>query len=346
MITALLCTLALSGIPTYDIPVKMRLESVATDADDAAIWVCPANPAMSLLFGNDKEATPGGGLYVYGLDGKIRQKIEDIDRPNNIDVEYGLKLGGRTIDLLVCTERLKHRLRVFAIDPRTRTVRDVSGNTNVFEGDKGKDREPMGISLYRRPKDGAVFAFVSRKSGPKNGYLGVYRLVPNGGKVDCRYVAKVGRFSGDGEIEAIVVDDEEGTVYYADENYAIREIVADPDAKDFGKQISEFGYRHYQGDREGLAIYGMGGRKGYLLSSNQVKGASEVLVYDRRSPHALLARLRLGADETDGLDCTSKPLPDYPKGLLVVMNSEGRNYFVADFRDVLSALGVSKSAKR
>jgi len=330
--------MALFQAPVFDIPVKLKLEPVASDADDTAIWVHPKNPSLSLIFGNDKESAPSGGVYVYGLDGKIRQKITGIDRPNNIDVEYGLKMNGRSVDILVATERLQHRLRVFAIDPQTRLIRDVSGNTDVIVGEEGKKSEPMGIGLYRRKKDGAVFAFVSRKSGPKDGYLGVYQLLANGGQVDCRRVGYVGKFSGEGEIEAVAVDDELGTVYYADEGYALREIVADPDSPQFGHQLSEFGHRFYQGDREGLAVYDLGHGRGYLLSSNQIKGGSEVLVYDRRRPHALLARLRLGADETDGLDCTVKPLPGFPKGVVVVMNSEGRNYYVADFRDVLNAL--------
>lgn len=339
MITAFLCSLALVQAPTFDIPVRLKLEPVAKDADDAAIWVHPRDAGLSLIIGNDKTAAPEGGIYVYGLDGKLRQKITGIDRPNNVDVEYGFKLAGKPTDIVVATERLQRRLRVFAVDPKQRVLRDVTGKTELFKDEEGERGAPMGISLYKRPSDGAVFAFVSPKKGPKKHYLGVYRLVDKGGRVNCKEVGRVGKFSGEGEIEAIVADDEAGFVYYADEDYGIRKIVADPDSPEFGKQKAEFGHRFYQGDREGLAIYDLGGGRGYLLSSNQLKGGSEVLVYDRRSPHALLARLRLGADDTDGLDCTSRPLPGYPRGILVVMNSEGRNYFVADFRDVLSALG-------
>ncbi len=36
-----------------------------------------------------------------------------------------------------------------------------------------------------------------------------------------------------------------------------------------------------------------------------------------------------GADATDGLDATSEPLgPAFPHGLLVAMNSAGRNFFL------------------
>ncbi|MCX7799720.1 MAG: phytase [Fimbriimonadales bacterium] len=340
MISTLLCAIALLQAPVHDVAPSLRLEAVADDADDVAIWIHPKRPAQSLLIGNDKTAAPTGGLYVYGLDGKVRQKILGIDRPNNVDVEYGLRLQGRPVDIAVATERLQRRLRIFAIDPRTQTLRDVSGKTDVFVGEPGERVAPMGIGLYRRPSDGSIFAFVSPKEGPTEGYLGVYRLVPNGPRVDCVPIGRAGRFSGEGEIEAIVVDDFWGVVHYADEGYALRKIVADPASPRFGQQLGEFGHRFYQGDREGLAIYDLGEGRGFLLSSNQLKGGSEVLVYDRRSPHALLARLRLGADDTDGLDCTSHPLPGYPKGLLAVMNSEGRNYLVAGFEPILGLLSA------
>lgn len=341
MLTSLVCALALAQAPVLDVRVRLTLDPVQEDADDVAVWIHPTNPGFSLLIGNDKTAAPTGGLYVYDLNGRIRQKLLGIDRPNNVDVEYGLRLDGRPVDIAVATERLQRRLRIFAIDPKSRTLRDVSGRTDVFVGEQGEQGAPMGISLYRRPRDGAIFAYVSPKEGPTEGYLEVYRLVASKGKVDCVPVARTGRFSGQGEIEAIAVDDAAGVVFYADEGHSIRKIAADPDSPQFGKQLAEFGHRFYQGDREGLAVYDLGDRRGYLLSSNQIKGGSEVLVYDRRSPHALLGRLRLGADDTDGLDCTSRPLPGFPRGLLAVMNSEGRNYLVADFAEVLHRLNQS-----
>ena len=36
-----------------------------------------------------KVAAPAGAIVAFGLDGQIRQVISGIDRPNNIDVEYG-----------------------------------------------------------------------------------------------------------------------------------------------------------------------------------------------------------------------------------------------------------------
>ena len=62
----------------------------------------------------------------------------------------------------------------------------------------------MGISLYKRPQDQAIFAIVGRKTGAGDGYLWQYRLSDNGaGKVMATKVREFGRFSGKTEIEDI-----------------------------------------------------------------------------------------------------------------------------------------------
>ena len=65
------------------------------------------------------------------------------------------------------TERLGRRLRVYAI------ARDGSGCATsrpaklpILAGAPGDEGAPMGIGLYRRPKDGAIFAIVAPKAGP------------------------------------------------------------------------------------------------------------------------------------------------------------------------------------
>ena len=66
----------------------------------------PTDPSRSLIIGTVKVAAPAGAVVAYGLDGQIRQMIPGIDRPNNIDVEYGIRLRGQPVDIAVATERL------------------------------------------------------------------------------------------------------------------------------------------------------------------------------------------------------------------------------------------------
>jgi len=328
----------------------VRTESAGDDADDPAIWIHPKDASRSLVIGTNKAAAPRGALVVYGLDGKARQRIEGLDRPNNVDVEYGLKLGGRRAGIAVTTERYQKRLRVFRIDEKTGMLEDVSagGGIPVLEGREGRGREPMGIALYRRPRDGAVFAIVAPKEGPLDGYLEQYRLSDDGtGKVKGEKVREFGAFSGAGEIEAVAVDDELGYVYYADEDAGLRKYHADPDHPLAQKELALFGRSGYQGNREGLAIYATGRGKGYLISTDQVKGGSRYLLYRREGTASdpddhgeVVAVIEGGADSTDGIDAVARPLGKaFPRGMLAAMNSSGKNFFFYNWADVEAALG-------
>src|SRR4051812_49304247 len=81
---------------------KIQTDAVPTDgdaADDPAIWIHPADPARSLVLGTDKK----GGLHAYTLDGRERQVVSRGSRPNNVDVVYDFRLGGRKTDLAIAS---------------------------------------------------------------------------------------------------------------------------------------------------------------------------------------------------------------------------------------------------
>ena len=118
-------------------------DSVGTDPDDPAIWVNAKDPDRSLILGTDKAALPHGALFVFGLDGKTRSKIEGLDRPNNVDVGYGLILGKNKIDIAVVPERGQHWLRVFRVDSDSGTLIET-GEVKVFEGELRRARRADG----------------------------------------------------------------------------------------------------------------------------------------------------------------------------------------------------------
>src|SRR5690606_32631502 len=91
---------------------------------------------------------------------------------------------------------------------------------------------PMGVALYARPADSAIFAIVGRKSGPREGYLWQYRLEGVDNAVHAKLVRKFGQYSGKKEIEAIAVDNELGYIYYSDEGVGVRKYQADPEKGD------------------------------------------------------------------------------------------------------------------
>ena len=288
------------------------------------MWLHPQDVSRSLFVGTNKAAAPDGAVVVFGLDGKIRQQITGIDRPNNVDIQQGF--GDK--DIAVATERLRSRLRVFTVNE---AGLQEAGSIPVFVGEAGRQAAPMGIGLYKRPRDGAVFAIVSRKEGPATNYLWQYRLAWSAdGKVTGEKVREFGQYAGTSEIEAVAVDDEEGFVYYADEDYGIRKYHADPDHPDAAKELAVLGRTGFQANREGIAIYAGRNGAGYVVCTDQLPGGSHYYLYRRRGDQSKpVTVLRGSADSTDGLDASAQiRTSQFPHGVLIAMNSRGKNFML------------------
>ncbi|MBW3129257.1 phytase [Hymenobacter profundi] len=305
-------------------------DPVRYDTDDPAIWINPKDPSQSLIIGTDKNSD--GALYVFDLQGKEvpGRTVHGLERPNNVDVAYGLPLGGQPTDLVVTTERERQRLRIFRL-PDMQPL--DNGGLSVFTGEA--QNLPMGIALYTRPSDKAMFAIVGRKDGPTTGYLWQYRLEDDGtGHVKMTLVRKFGTYSGRKEIESIAVDNELGYIYYSDEGVGVRQYYADPTRGD--EQLSLFATQGFTEDHEGISIYKTSKKKGYLLVSDQ--GANQFHIYRREEgknhSHELVKVIKVEALHSDGSDVTSIALnKQFPKGLFVVM-SEGRYFHYYRWEDV------------
>ena len=289
------------------------------DTDDPAIWINPKDVSKSIIIGTDKDTD--GGIYAYDLDGKIIKKSIVLKRPNNVDIAYGILINGKKTDIAVTTERETNKLRIFTL-PDLMPI--DNGGIDVFTGEALRD--PMGISLYTRKKDNAIYAIVGRKTGPDGTYLWQYLLSDNGkGALKGEVVRKFGSFSGKKEIEAIAVDNELGYIYYCDEQFGVKKYLADPEMKN-DKEIALFGQKDFKADNEGIAIYKTSETKGYILISNQQ--ANTFMVYAREGSdgnannHKLLAEIPTATIECDGADVTNINLgPKYPNGMLVAMSN-------------------------
>ncbi|MGB5878831.1 MAG: phytase, partial [Thermoanaerobaculia bacterium] len=255
-------------------------EPTKHDTDDPAIWIHPTDPSQSLIVGTDKNPEDGA-LYVFDLDGKIlpEKTVRPLLRVNNVDVEYGLLLGGEMVDLAVATERVANKIRVYSL-PDMKEI--DNGGIDVFTDEE--ERRPMGISLYKRQSDGTIYAIVGRKSGPAEGYLFQYKLEDDGnGNVIGVLVRQFGAYSGLNEIESIAVDDPLGYVYYSDEGSGIRKYHADPDAPGAETELAIFGTvfgpEGFTRDNEGISIYQINDGTGYILVSDQ--HANKFRIYTR-----------------------------------------------------------------
>lgn len=312
---ALLCA---CGNQLPEVSPTLTTEKLPFDSDDPAIWVNSKNPEQSIVFGTDKDEVKGG-VYAFDLDGKIMadKSILDVSYPNNVDVEYGFKLNDSTeTDILVFTEREKHQIRMFSV-PDMKPL--DNGGFSVFADEENVlMRRPMGVSIFKNPKNGQFSAIVSRKEGPTQGYLYQYELKADSLGVHANLLRKFGTFSGQKEIEAIAVDDALGYVYYSDEGVGIRKYYADPEKGD--EEISLFGMEDFKDDIEGIAIAAYEGEEGFIIVSNQ---QAHNFNFYNRGDNKYVKTLNLGTKETDGCDVTTKSLGDkFPNGLFVSMNDE------------------------
>jgi 3-phytase len=296
-------------------------EPVKYDSDDPAIWINPKDTAASLIIGTDKDAD--GALYVFNLEGKVVKVVSGLKRPNNVDIEYGLSLNGKPTDIAVTTERITHKLRIYSL-PGMKPI--DNGGIAMYEGETAPEhRDIMGIGLYKA-KSGEIYAIVSRKTGPAEGYLWEYQLKDKGnGTVKGILVRKFGKFSGKKEIESIAVDDKLGYVYYSDEGFGIRKYYADPSKGN--EELRVFGQHNFKVDNEGISIYESTDSTGYILVSDQQNNSFNIYTREgangNPNNHVFIKAVSLSTLESDGSDVISLPLNgSFKKGLFVAMSTD------------------------
>ena len=297
-------------------------EKVKYDTDDPAIWYNKKAPEKSIVYGTDKEV--GGGLMAFDLSGKIipEKSVKELAYPNNVDIEYGFHFNDSIlVDIAVVSERAKNQVRIFQA-PEMKPL--DGGGIPVFEGESKNDRRPMGVGMYKRPVDQKIFLVLSRKTGPTDGtYLWQYELVPDSNHITLKLVRKFGQFSGgESEIEAILVDDALGFIYYGDEGIGVRKYYADPEKGN--EELAVFGQTDFREDREGMALYPLGKDDGYIVVSDQQ--AARFNLYPRKPEnheHILAGRWYLSTRETDGCDLLSAPLPSpFGTGIFIAMSDD------------------------
>lgn len=321
------CGSKLAPVAPNALKPNVLTQQTPNDTDDPAIWINKQNPEQSLIIGTDKEEEIGG-LYFYDLQGNIVNKVHPLDRPNNVDVAYDFVLNGQKTDIVVTTERKKNRLRIYSL-PDLKPL--DNGGINVFED--SEQRDPMGIAIYSNPENGKKYAVVGRKEGVSGEYIYQYELIESNGNIVGNLVRKFGNYSGKKEIEAIMVDNESGYIYYSDETAGIRKYYADPEKGN--EELAFFGQTEFKRDHEGIALYKTNEKEGYILVSDQQ--ANNFIVFKREGAadnphnHQMIAKIPFSTVECDGADAINFNFgAPFEKGIFVAM-SNGKTFHYYDW---------------
>lgn len=214
------------------------------DADDPAIWVNRRDTSRSVVIGTAKNA----GLNVYDLKGALIQTLpapaapgpdDESGRFNNVDIVEGFRLGGRTVDLAVTSDRGRDTIRAYTIDSRTGHLTDVTSPTAplAFSGSQSQvnDQETIyGLTTFT-DRRGDSYAVGTRRHRTD---VGLFKLVAERGQVTYKKVDNIefpSTFTlpngatwspcedpGEGpQLEGVVVDEATSTLYAAQEDIGL-----------------------------------------------------------------------------------------------------------------------------
>lgn len=299
------------------------------DGDDPAIYVHPEDSAESLVITTFKD----GGLRVYDLAGQEIQRIapENI-RYNNVDLVYDFPLGNEKIDLAIASDRRNDTLAIFAINPDTRQLTDITApalsnlGASIFGIDDG-EQTAYGLTTYTSPISNQAYVFVSQRDGDQIAQLA---LIPTAsGEIDAEIVRTFtvpippeGELE-DAQVEGMVADRELGYLYVGQENFGIWKFLAEPNTDTTPILVDQVG-DNLTADVEGLTIYYGDSEKGYLFVSSQ--GDSTYAIYERSGDNNYLGSFAIGngdeidgVEESDGADIINVSLGEaFPNGLMVV----------------------------
>ncbi len=319
------------SLPAAKTPSKLyptfSTTSVPGDSDDCAIWVHPKDPMQSVIIGNDK--TRSGALYVWDLEGNLLHRTETINRPVNIDVRQQIPFGEERLDIIACGVRGTNEIRLFTYDPEEKKLIPLTVPGQISSS---FDHDTYGFCLYYNHINKKLYGFVSQKA--KQDIHQVLISKDDWGRFQGSLVRSFGGKKVRSFVEGMVADDECGYLYCADEREGVLKFLADPDLNDNFLQHKFALGDGITGDREGLALYKLEGKSGYILLSSQEDHT--IKVYSREGNNEYIATIyKSGSLETDGVAANAAPMsPLFPKGILVCHNDRKRNFVIYSWEDV------------
>jgi 3-phytase len=336
MIKGISVLLMLGGCASWFLPYQLQhvpadaetapMMGYGDRADDPALWVHPSNPALSLILGTNKE----DGLFVYDLRGREHEHIA-VGPVNNVDVRG---------DLVVASNDQANGLSWIRITATNEgAIIRFIGNTKVTRP------VPYGVCL------GLVDDYPMAGVTYTDGAFELWRATDDGDRITTELVRTEKLAS---QLEGCVFDDAERRLFIGEEDHGVWSLdLADPDSEPLEVDTIAAGQGLVE-DVEGVSLYTQDDGGGYLIVSAQ--GADRFVLYERQPPHRVVGAIRIGSsrdgkvDEvshTDGVEANSAPLPQYPRGLLIVQDDANpaierdQNFKLVDWREVEAGLSLS-----
>lgn len=286
-----------SDLETPDVP------GTGDYSDDAAFLLHPTTLSSSVIVTTNKDETNGnGGIYVYDTSGTLVESEDtgvSANGYNNVDVRYDF--GGYD-NLIAATNNESNTIELWNYR-WTNTSDEMISVGSIPGGWSSPNDEPYGLTMGRDGDKYYVFATANNGNTVKQ-----WELSESGGVVSGTLVRTITVSAGH-QIEGLVVDDESGDLYVAEEDYGIYKYDVDPSTGNTRTTVDTVSGGNLVADVEGLAIYYGAGGEGYLIASSQ--GESKYAVYEREGSNTYLGKFAMttgsadGTSATDGLDVTN-----------------------------------------
>lgn len=336
LLASLLASPVAAEVPEVMVQARVESAPIDGDADDPAIWVNPADPAASLVLGTDKSK----GLYVFDMTGKEVAFLEDGEL-NNVDIRP-FTLNGEEVWLASAAERGAEKL-VFWIIRADGSIEHAS--PFAFDGVPaemaGQVKDIYGSALMRDPDTGRVSALVNYKSGD----VIQWEVGETNGQLSLSFLRAL---KVPGQPEGMVSDDRTGQLYVGEEDAAVWQFPAWPEADNEGVVIADIPSDCFpRDDIEGMSIYD-GPEGHYLVVSAQGIHRAALFDLSTETPHCIgLVGVEAGdidgVTETDGLDVSAAPLGEtFPAGMMVMMDDQNEMFTTGfkyiSFADILAQL--------
>jgi myo-inositol-hexaphosphate 3-phosphohydrolase len=315
------------------------------DADDMAFWIHPSDPEKSMVIATQKNA----GYSIYDVSGNtLLDNLPDTNRFNNVDVIYGIDLNGTQTDIALFTDRNTNKFAIYKITESSPYIIDITDPENsdeLFDAEEPGEDTAYGEGVYKSPVTGKVYAFATQ-NGTWN--TAQFELVVNQDKIGWKKIRTITLEADDDDehAEGIVIDQEYGKAYIAQEGVGVYVMDAEPGAEpldislDENDLIAEEGDFNLKKDLEGMTIYYKGDKTGYVFVSSQ--GNNTYAVFDRTpngvknnyiKPFAIVDNMEGidGTQHTDSIDVTNMSVGSkFPNGAFIAQDGTDTSDTIGD----------------
>ena len=274
-------TLSKQDNQAIELTTTKKTNTSFADIADAAVWENPNNNKQQWLIAALEE----DGLAVFNAAGELTFQDKRIE-PVSVDLRYQV---ADEIDVAAVALSDEEAIGFYAINPKADQPLSAIGKIQL-------PFEPSAACLYKDITTGATTATAVSEEGA----VVQYKLTYNNSKIysylmEDDHAKPVREFNVGGELSACAIDDQQGTLFVAEQNVAIWAYGADVENVKERRLVDAVEPLGHLEEIEGLDLVYGADQTGYLIAADEGKG---LVVYQRTGKNDYLATVEVaGFDE-------------------------------------------------